>query len=474
MRHGEVFSIWDSIPSDKDKPKDEKLSAEFEALNNTLTSEKWREHCLHKRETFSPIVTYLAQLMAHDVAFSVKFDIQSASPARVRQMRPSNLRTNPLSLDTIYGEGLHLDPQFYVPLDFLGRKPSAEFALNSYDHPEWEQTVTLPAFSLNFQRWGKRNKIPLEHLVPRLADPRNADQPILMQITAEFMSYHNRWVKALRSSNPKRYSAPEVAFQAARALTVLTYHNILLHELGDQVCCRDGTRSIGRPPVGKDTFQGVFRAFHCLALDRYHLQDGAKSETLLRMLAWDTCKPRLKLGKNTASLADAIRASLESWSVDWAIRWDVFLDPDVNKTAFTPSFSAGFGDKPIFEKDRAAAEEHEVSTLGKYRHLSPCVEKLLEDIQNHGSNHKLKPKNLPLHLAFLAEGYCEQESGTLGPTASAAVRQFLDTNIRVVRDKYLGILDQLRLVKLADGLPKNFADMRKSKPKLPSTKGALA
>lgn len=158
---------------------------------------EWRGECLRKVGHIPSGYTYLAQLMGHDMGFSVPVgsvphvDQASATPDDpLAVMRPAgryNLIRNPFTLETIYGAGPALLSHLYDPQTLLFRLSPYEIRA-SLQWPQLAADESSP-------------RVP----VRALYDERNRDTLMLHELTVAWMQYHNLCALRLqleKSRNP--------------------------------------------------------------------------------------------------------------------------------------------------------------------------------------------------------------------------------------------------------------------------------
>jgi len=142
--------------------------------------------------------TFLGQFVDHDMTF----DASSPLGVPTEPRASPNARVPALDLDSVYGRGPVVDPQFFDPSD------RARFRLES---------------------GGVFEDLPRDATGRALiGDPRNDEHVILAGLHAAFQLFHNRMVDRLRASGETDATG---IFTQARRLTTWHYHWIVLHEL---------------------------------------------------------------------------------------------------------------------------------------------------------------------------------------------------------------------------------------------------
>jgi|GEM_PF-6999194 len=414
----------------------------------------WRKHCLEGRETFPAGVTYLGQLMAHDLTQSAGLDNDIAqAPAKTK--RKINLRRNQLLLDTLYGEGPSLDPQLFGGKQLGLGQAGFMFRLLELNKSKAGLIKTVPSFSVPIT-----GKEAIGRCRPILADIRNSDNPMVMRMATIFMMYHNLMA---RRALVGEGTGSDDYFLEARIKTTLAWHKIIRHDIIDQVCMIGGARAfktklaaaMSKKPdaIEADFLHGVLRAFHSLSIPKYLLsnKDGAQFGEVAALVREHAVSPR------AINLAHPDRLKLIQILQDWQRKWDIdlseFFDFDQaaqNRTAFTPSYALSFlnrvsGDSDLVVlRDRTSAEAFCVSKLSDplHKHLIAKCEAMIAELNDTlGTGFALShAKDFPLHLAFLAEAHVDGKrhgTGTLGRTGSALFLKVVEAKIKAAQ-KLLG------------------------------------
>ena len=159
--------------------------------------------------------TFLGQFIDHDITFDTTLlDLQLADPDAT-----TNFRTPRYDLDALYGRGPLDDPQLYDPVDRAKFRLATRTGIWDYTNPDTGVTT-----------YGVQDVIAD---VPRtsedqaiIADRRNDQHLIIIQLHVAFMHFHNKLVDYLRSL---RVPAAGV-FEAARQLTRWHYQWLVIHD----------------------------------------------------------------------------------------------------------------------------------------------------------------------------------------------------------------------------------------------------
>jgi hypothetical protein len=167
--------------------------------------------------------TFIGQFIDHDITFdNTPLDLQLADPDATQ-----NFRSPRYDLDSVYGRGPALEPQFYDPAD---------------------RDKLLLTTNVNgvrdVGRDGPRAIIP---------EPRNDENLIIVQLHQAIAAFHNRLVDHVREQGIRR----EWVFESARRLTRWHYqwavtHDFLPRLVGDDLVGPNGSvyREVaGGPPA---------------------------------------------------------------------------------------------------------------------------------------------------------------------------------------------------------------------------------
>ena len=165
--------------------------------------------------------TFVGQFVDHDITFDTTLlDEQESDPDAT-----TNFRTPRYDLDAIYGRGPNLDPQFYKAadrdkFDLIPTKYTTikRFGTDITDTLKTEQTLyDVPRLAPDPDT-GEAKAI--------IADPRNDQTLIILQLHVAFQMFHNKLVDTLRASGTPR----SAVFEAARRLARWHYQWIVTHE----------------------------------------------------------------------------------------------------------------------------------------------------------------------------------------------------------------------------------------------------
>jgi Animal haem peroxidase len=165
--------------------------------------------------------TYLGQFVDHDMTL----DPSELDLATTGVLPLQSLRSPTLDLDSLYGRGPDVSPEFYQddgvkllvgrPLPIPGVNPTA--ATDGYDLPRRGNAAD------------GRRRTPREAKIP---DIRNDENLAVAQVHAAFIRFHNKVVDDLvKQSVPSR-----VLFERARETVTKHYHWMLRHDYLPRIC----------------------------------------------------------------------------------------------------------------------------------------------------------------------------------------------------------------------------------------------
>jgi len=222
--------------------------------------------------------TFVGQFVDHDITFdTTNLDQQQSDPYAT-----TNFRTPRYDLDAIYGRGPSLDPQFY----------------NSTDRDKF-RIVQRPYKTISYG--GKTYTMKSQEVVydvPRdssgkaiIADPRNDQTLIVLQIHVAMQMFHNKLVDNMRRARVPR----SAVFESARRLTRWHYQWMVTHDflpaivgqaMTDSVYKEvltgapiinieyyQPTNSTGRPFIPVEFSVAAYRFGHSIARPRYTVRD---------------------------------------------------------------------------------------------------------------------------------------------------------------------------------------------------------
>ena len=416
MAKGKTVAHGATLGGNSAKSATSDRDAALKALVVALMAPDWRDQCRKGLSEFGAISTYLSQFLAHDLIHTVGLNSSFTRTAFGDSAGPTNLRRNMLQLDTLYGEGLDLDPQLYEPNMTNPRQVLASFRLNdTQDVFPNERTAPMPAFAAPLTATeGMAGSKPI------LGDARNASQPMTMAVTTTFMAYHNMLVAGSENGSAA------AKFMEARVKTILAWHNIIETDIIGTILSPES--QVKLPPKDKERAATVaaFRSFHALIQSSYVLR------SVNRFALSDLLSPVAVFATwNRIMAGNFWNPDQSVWETIWAVDLGGFLgkSPE-NTTVMTASYSDQLlrdgVPVPLLDMIGSAAQGGAVtsSDLG----LESVVRQLLDQLETEGritSAERAELNDPPALIGFLAESQYGANPGRLGPVASALVRASL-------------------------------------------------
>lgn len=454
----------------------------MDQLLDHLGSKEWIEWCRSRdrsqSEGLPAGVTYLSQLMAHDMFLTEARNAALVPPVGKSNSTTVNLQTTPLMLNTIYGRTGVSERLLYDERD------PAKFDLFEVSMPDIG-IKTVPKFV-------RDPRLSWSH--PVLADARNFSTPILAQLAGEFMSYHNRMVDELRIKGCSK----DLVFSCARVIVLRTWHNILLNEvLG--LTCRDVK---GKPFPGhfrakgywKSTFflsNVALRSFHALVRPGYRFNGPSAKRNempISEILKRSSRGPKdIPITNMLGFLDKDQQYSLQVWLKKWGVQWEMFFDEykraefqktAENRTGFTPSFTfsrppnfdprtASKGAQPIHKMDSAKSKTAKTPSKSEPPDLRRGIDELFAAIASNGmhvANPQLRSQ-LPLPIALVAESYFDPQDGKLGWLGSAILQRQIPNMVEKAAarvNEFASLPDARKWAPASGALPKTFLEMTRN------------
>jgi hypothetical protein len=255
-------------------------------------NDRWNEN---PSPFLSSGVTFLGQFVDHDITF----DTTLLSEQESDPYATTNFRTPRYDLDAIYGRGPgpDQDPQFYNPND----RDKFFFVETPYN----QITGTLKTSTgLETKTWDVKQDTVYD--VPRtgapetaddppkgtakIADPRNDQTLIILQLHIAMQKFHNRLVDYMRAAGVPRAAV----FESARRLARWHYQWIVIHEFLPAIVGTTTansvyketskaptinikyykpTNSTGRPFIPVEFAVAAYRFGHSMTRPRYTVRD---------------------------------------------------------------------------------------------------------------------------------------------------------------------------------------------------------
>ena len=238
--------------------------------------------------------TFVGQFVDHDITF----DTTLLSDQQSDPYATTNFRTPRYDLDAIYGRGPGLDPQFYNPNDrdkFLFVERPYSQIIGKLKRPDGvDETKTWdvkPDVVYDVPRTGDPvNAGDPPKGTAMIADPRNDQTEIILQLHVAMQKFHNRLVDYMRSMGVPRASV----FESARRLARWHYQWIVTHEFLPSIVGTTTassvyketsgaptinikyykpTNSTGRPFIPVEFAVAAYRFGHSITRPRYTVRD---------------------------------------------------------------------------------------------------------------------------------------------------------------------------------------------------------
>ena len=238
--------------------------------------------------------TFLGQFVDHDITF----DTTLLSEQQSDPYATTNFRTPRYDLDAIYGRGPALDPEFYNPND------RDKFAFVETPYSDFYGTLKVGTSFVGPKTWYVKSDVVYD--VPRygapaadddppagtakIADPRNDQTLIILQLHIAMQKFHNRLVDYMRAAGIPRAAV----FESARRLARWHYQWIVIHEFLPAIVgtttanavYKDTTKapiinlkyykptnSTGRPFIPVEFAVAAYRFGHSITRPRYTVRD---------------------------------------------------------------------------------------------------------------------------------------------------------------------------------------------------------
>jgi hypothetical protein len=227
--------------------------------------------------------TFVGQFVDHDITFDTTLlDLQQSDPYATK-----NFRDPRYDLDSVYGLGPSVNPQFYDSSD------PDKFRIEQHTYPEVTGKLKQADGTSPTKTWGPVTVYD----VPRntdgtavIADPRNDQTLIILQLHVAMQKFHNRLVDVLRMQQVPR----SAVFESARRLARWHYQWIVIHEFlpaivgqtTSDLVYKEGskaptinikyykpTNAAGRSFIPVEFAVAAYRFGHSITRPRYTVQD---------------------------------------------------------------------------------------------------------------------------------------------------------------------------------------------------------
>src|SRR5215207_1244256 len=161
--------------------------------------------------------TFVGQFVDHDITF----DTTLLSDQQSDPYATTNFRTPRYDLDAIYGQGPNANPQFYDPAD----RDKFLLVPTTYDMIRTD-TLKTSQVLYDVPRVGANDPAGRPEGKAIIADPRNDQTLIVLQIHVAMQMFHNKLVDLMRKNGIPR----SAVFESARRLARWHYQWMVTHE----------------------------------------------------------------------------------------------------------------------------------------------------------------------------------------------------------------------------------------------------
>ena len=238
-------------------------------------------------ENPSPVLTsgftFVGQFIDHDITFDT-------TPLSEQQSDPNattNFRTPRYDLDAIYGRGRSKDPQLYDPDD------KDKFLIVKRPYSEIRGVPTAPDVVYDVPRDADGKAI--------MADPRNDQTLILLQLHVALQMFHNKLVDHVRKNLVSALFPGLSVFESARRLARWHYQWMVTHDFLPAIVGKAMAASVykevltglpiinlkyyrtinplGRPYIPVEFSVAAYRFGHSIARPRYTVREFIDTRT---------------------------------------------------------------------------------------------------------------------------------------------------------------------------------------------------
>jgi Animal haem peroxidase len=307
--------------------------------------------------------TFVGQFVDHDITFDT-------TPLSDQQSDPNattNFRTPRYDLDAVYGLGPNQNPQLYDPSDrdkfLLDKRPYSTIRSDTLKTPGVVYDVPRNAA-------GKAT----------IADPRNDQTLIILQMHVAMQMFHNKLVDQMRALRVPRAAV----FESARRLARWHYQWMVIHDflpaivgkaMADSVYKEvltgvpiinikyyKPTNPLGRPFIPVEFAVAAYRFGHSITRPRYTVQDyvtNANATVAVSSVPLFEAQPT----DNNLNGSRPLPARLK-------IQWSKFFNADLNNPTARPvrQFDASLAN-PLFKLPSTVQPDTSSSSLLAQRNL---------------------------------------------------------------------------------------------------------
>lgn len=227
--------------------------------------------------------TFVGQFVDHDITFdTTTLDEQQSDPYAT-----TNFRDPRYDLDSIYGRGPTLDPQFYDSADrdkfLIVKRPYDKIKGLVLTEPDKEYQLAVPDTVYDVPRDANGKAM--------IADRRNDQTLVILQLHVAMQMFHNKLVDHMRAIRVPRAAV----FESARRLARWHYQWVVTHDFLPAIVGQAMTDSVykevltgvpiinikhykpmnplGRPFIPVEFSVAAYRFGHSITRPRYTVQD---------------------------------------------------------------------------------------------------------------------------------------------------------------------------------------------------------
>lgn len=274
--------------------------------------------------------TYLAQFIAHDLAFHrlLAQGFQS-SVQEPTQLQSGTGHSGRLDLSSLYGGGPIANPSLFVPEG--NNKPRWRFALDPVAKSPGKKPRS-PAIQ-HARDLPRRDPNPFEEFgmcTAYTADPRNDMHILISQLTVLFKQFHNKVADSVAAKSSDEFNI----FETTRRLVLASFHLIVLKDFLPRLLSRHFSKEVSRvldmmqsdtnllgglgggaepTEISKAFTTAAFRVGHMMVRDGYSLSADRTAPSTSSSLYDIIQQLQNDVGQKTQ-----VRE-------DWVVEWDRFF-----------------------------------------------------------------------------------------------------------------------------------------------------
>jgi Animal haem peroxidase len=329
--------------------------------------------------------TFVGQFVDHDITF----DTTTLSDQQSDPYATTNFRTPRYDLDAIYGRGPNTDPHLYDPND------RDKFKIEKRPYTAIRGVpVSGTVYDVPRDATGKARTVVAGVEKSTIADPRNDQTQILLQLHVAMPLFHNKLVDLMR----KQFVPRSAVFESARRLARWHYQWIVIHEFLPAIVGKDmadsvykevltgvpiinikyykPTNPLGKPFIPVEFSVAAYRFGHSITRPRYTVQEFYDTRTTPNTLVevrgvplFDVAPAGVDVTKDPTkddNRLNGSRALLPRMKLQWS---KFFNEPGKDPTARpVRQFDASLGE-PLFTLPSTALPDENPESLLAVRNL---------------------------------------------------------------------------------------------------------